>query len=136
MRSTQAIEQPCASAQAQPSGADRKLRRDLRTLARFIGLYCRTRHADAPRTPVTLKTHDVAALNGRPLSLCAECRKLLAHAFVKRTLCPYDPKPMCKKCPTHCYAPRYRAQIREVMRYCGRRLVLRGRLDYLFHLLF
>jgi len=42
---------------------------------------------------------------------------------------------MCKHCPEHCYAPRYRAQIREVMRYSGPRLVLRGRLDYLWHLL-
>ena len=66
--------------------------------------------------------------------LCPACRKLLAHAFVQRSHCPLDPKPACKKCPTHCYAPKYRAQIREVMKYSGRRLGLRGRLDYLFGL--
>jgi hypothetical protein len=47
-----------------------------------------------------------------------------------------DPKPACKHCPQHCYAPRYRDEIREVMRYSGRKLVMSGRVDYLVHLLF
>jgi hypothetical protein len=112
------------------------LTRDLKTLAVFIGIYCRGRHAAAARSPVELKTHDVAAIAGRPVELCPECRKLLTHAFVKRTHCPMHPKPQCKHCPVHCYHPTYRAQIREVMKYSGRRMVLTGRLDYLVHLLF
>ena len=56
------------------------------------------------------------------------------HAFVKRQTCPMSPKPSCKKCPQNCYASAYRARIREVMKVSGRRLVLRGRLDYLLHL--
>jgi hypothetical protein len=47
-----------------------------------------------------------------------------------------DPKPACKHCPSHCYHPDYRKRIREVMRYSGRNMVLGGRLDYLYHLLF
>jgi hypothetical protein len=116
--------------------ADGELIGDLRTLARFIDVYCRHRHNGAAKEPVRLKTHAVDAIHGRPLVLCTPCRKLLAHAFVKRTHCPLDPKPACKKCPTHCYAPKYRQQIREVMKYSGRRLVLSGHLDYLYHLLF
>ena len=112
---------------------DRGLRRELKTLIRFVHVYCAGRHA-APLEPVRLKMVDVEQLYGRRLRLCASCRKLLAHAIVKRIACPLDPKPMCKKCPEHCYAPRYRAQIRELMKYSGRRLVLRGRLDYLIHL--
>lgn len=112
------------------------LQRDLKTLALFIRIYCHHRHADAEKTVVTLKTHDVAALAGRPVELCDGCRKLLAHALVKRSNCPMDPKPMCKHCPSHCYHPTYRAQIREVMKVSGKRLVLSGRLDMLFHLLF
>jgi len=133
---------PSALAPADPTsqtGADRrsrKLRRDLKVLATFIRIWCDGHHAPAPREVVRLKTHDVTAIYGRPLELCTACRKLLTHAFVKRTACPLDPKPMCKKCPQHCYGPPYRAQIREVMRYAGRKLVLRGRLDYLLHLLF
>jgi hypothetical protein len=46
------------------------------------------------------------------------------------------PKPACKHCPAHCYHPTYRARIREVMKFSGRKMLLGGRLDYLFHLLF
>lgn len=112
------------------------VQRDLRTLARFIAVYCQNKHAEEPKAPVELKTHDVAAIAGDPLSLCSECTKLLAHAFVKRSRCPMDPKPACKHCPQHCYHPAYRERIRDVMKYSGRKLVLSGRLDYLFHLLF
>jgi len=109
---------------------------DLKTLALFIDLYCRYKHADLTRQPVDLRTHDVKAIAGKTIVLCPECAKLLAHAFVKRSHCPMDPKPMCKHCPNHCYHPNYRAQIREVMKFSGRKMLLAGRLDYLFHLLF
>ncbi len=114
----------------------RRLRKDLRTLALFIEIYCRGRHTGAPRQTVWLRNIDVEEVHGRPLELCPDCARLLAHAFMKRLYCPLDPKPACKHCPQHCYAPAYRARIREVMRYSGRRLVLSGRLDYVLHLLF
>jgi len=113
-----------------------EINRDLKTIALFIQLYCKCRHAHAEKAKVELKTHDVNAIARREIVLCEECRKLLAHAFVKRSHCPMHPKPMCKHCPSHCYHPPYRAQIREVMKYSGKALLLRGRLDYLFHLLF
>jgi len=115
---------------------NRRLARDLRLLARFVGAFCRSWHAGVAHTPFALKGHDVEQLCGRPVPLCDACRKLLAHAWVMRTRCPLDPKPACKKCPVHCYAPTYREQMRAVMRYAGRRLILTGRLDYLLHLLF
>lgn len=127
---------------ARPSvgpGCDRRsnrLRADLALLAGFIEVYCRSRHKGVDRQPVRLKTHEVEAIHGRPLLLCNDCRRLLTHAFVKRTHCPLDPKPVCKRCPVHCYAPAYRRRIREVMKVAGRRMVLSGRVDYLFHLLF
>jgi hypothetical protein len=108
---------------------------DLKTVARFIDVYCRFKHKNAQKSLVQLKTHDVSTIYGRELHLCRDCRKLLAHAFVKRSRCPFDPKPMCKKCPDHCYAPAYAARMREVMKFSGRKLVLSGRLDYLLHLL-
>lgn len=115
---------------------DASLRRDLKTLALFIRIYCDDLHADRERERVVMRTHDVAALAGREVILCAECRKLLMHAFVKRSSCPLDPKPMCKHCPQHCYVPAYRQQIQQVMKYSGRKLVMHGRVDYLLHLLF
>jgi hypothetical protein len=116
--------------------ADLQLENDLRVLVRFIRLYCDHRHADAARTPFALQGFDGRALGRRAVVLCHPCRKLLAHALVKRARCPLDPKPACKHCPVHCYHPTYRQNIREVMRYSGRRLVLSGRLDLLYHLLF
>jgi len=115
---------------------DRALRRDLRIMGTFIGIYCRHKHRGRPKTAAHLKTYDVERIVGRPLRLCPECDKLLAHAFTKRTHCPFDPKPACKHCSEHCYHPTWRAKVKEVMRYSGTRIVLTGRIDYLFHLLF
>jgi hypothetical protein len=54
----------------------------------------------------------------------------------KRALCPLDPKPACKDCHIHCYTKEYRQQIRTIMAYSGKRMILRGRLDYLWHYYF
>ena len=115
---------------------DQKMNRELRILARFIRLYCDDLHADQERQPATMRTHDVSAIAGREIVLCTSCAKLLQHAFTKRAHCTMDPKPMCKNCPEHCYAPDYRAQIRAVMRHSGKKMLRHGRLDYLLHLFF
>lgn len=94
------------------------LEKDVRVLATFIGAYCRGKHATAKG------------------ELCRDCADLLAYARLKRQNCPLDPKPACKHCPIHCYAKERRALIREVMAYSGRRLLLRGRLDLLWHYFF
>lgn len=117
-------------AQNQPA-----VRRDLKTLIEFIDLYCHDHHEASGCEVVALPSFDVKALAGRPIVLCPDCTKLLSHALVKRSTCPMDPKPQCKHCPRHCYHPLYRGQIREVMKHSGRKLVLRGRLHYLLHLL-
>ena len=110
------------------------LRRDLRTLAVFVRVYCEAKHDH--QGPVVYKGFNLKDITGKHLELCPQCSKLLHHALVKRTACPRDPKPQCKDCPTHCYSKVYREQIREVMRFSGMRLLLRGRVDYLFHLFF
>ncbi len=114
---------------------DPALNRDLRTLVTFVGVYCKHKHRDLERSSVNIKGFDLAALSKRPPELCSDCAKLLTHAFVKRANCPLKPKPACKHCEEHCYHRTYRAQIQQVMRYSGRRLVLSGRLDYLYHLI-
>lgn len=116
--------------------ADHRLERDLRMLVRFVAIYCRRRHRDARKTPARMKSFDIAVLAGEEIELCPSCVELLTHALVKRAHCPMNPKPACKHCPSHCYHPKYRSQIQEVMRFSGRHIVLTGRLDYLFHLLF
>lgn len=127
---------PSVQANKNRGFADYRLERDLRTLVRFVAVYCGKRHRDAPKSPLRLKSFDISTLANEAIELCPACVDLLTHALVKRAHCPLHPKPACKHCPSHCYHPKYRSQIREVMRFSGRHIVLTGRLDYLFHLLF
>ncbi len=115
-----------------PSNVDQKsnIERDLRVLARFIEFSCRRRHADRPKSPAGPVMAGVAVPGGQVLSLCPDCTKLLAHAFVKRSRCPMNPKPACKDCPSHCYHPEYRRAIRDVMRYSGSRMLVHGWLGH------
>ena len=92
--------------------------KDNKVLAAFIGCYCRGRH------------------QSRKGELCQECRELSRYAMAKRQKCPLAPKPACKHCPVHCYGKAQREAIRAVMSYSGRRLLLRGRLDLLWHYFF
>jgi hypothetical protein len=114
---------------------DKRLQRDCKTLLRFIEFYCHARHPRGGVVVLQLKGFDIPAIAGRQVALCPDCTKLAAHALVKRSHCPMAPKPECKHCPDHCYHPDYRKQIREVMRFSGTQMMLRGRVDYLLHLL-
>jgi len=105
---------------------------DLKILARFIELFCHAKHDN--RLGDTVAVPGILQSRGkRRLELCKECAGLLEHGMMKRALCPLHPKPACKNCRIHCYTPEYRQKIREIMAYAGRKMVLRGRLDYLWH---
>lgn len=109
--------------------------KDLRLVALFIDCWCRTHHDEATR--VSLEGEAGLALLALPCCrLCPECRELLDYAIARRRACPLDPKPACKDCPIHCYNPARRAEIRQIMRFSGRHLLLRGRLDLLWHYFF
>ena len=116
---------------------DQKKSRDIKVLANFVAIFCRENHrAEAKDIFRAADDRLVAVLGNKNLLLCEDCRKLLNHGIVKLLLCPYDPKPMCKKCPAHCYAPGYREKVREVMKFSGLYLVKHGRLDLMVHYLF
>jgi len=91
------------------------LRKSQKTISAFIKVYCKCHHHTDGKT------------------LCSECGELLHYAITRLSKCPYDPKPKCKECPTHCYKPAQRERIREVMRFSGMYFVKRGRLDWLFY---
>jgi len=105
---------------------------DLKILADFIELFC---HAKHDRKVVGEKAIHEVLQQGKPLpkTICLACAELLEHGMNKRALCPLDPKPTCKSCHIHCYTAEYRQKIREIMAYSGRKMILRGRLDYLWH---
>jgi hypothetical protein len=108
--------------------------KDLVTLVRFVGFYCNARHDRRQQAEVPLADGLRQRLGTVP-RLCPACAELLLHGIGKREVCPLDPKPSCRRCRIHCYSPAYRQQVREVMAFAGPRLILRGRLDYLWHYL-
>ncbi len=116
---------------------DGKKSKDIRVLSNFISIFCRENHQAEAKGVFPIKdTRLLHSLDDKDLVLCQDCRKLLEHGIAKLLLCPYDPKPMCKKCVTHCYAPGYRERVREVMRFSGLYLIKHGRLDLMIHYLF
>ena len=116
---------------------DDKKARDLKVLSGFISIFCRENHQTEDKQDFSLQNPKLRrALDGKEPLLCQDCDKLLSHGIVKLLLCPYDPKPMCKKCVTHCYAQGYRGKVRRVMRFSGTYLIKRGRLDLIIHYLF
>ncbi len=92
---------------------ERVYKKNRKVLEAFILVYCQKNH----NTPKG--------------ELCGECSDLYEYACARVRHCPYDPKPKCKQCPTHCYKPEYRARIKEVMRFSGMYFVKRGRIDWL-----
>ncbi|MBN2159732.1 MAG: nitrous oxide-stimulated promoter family protein [Spirochaetes bacterium] len=107
---------------------DKNVQKDIAVLAEFIHIYCKANHRNAQRSRPAAGGALGVYLTAIGRDYCTDCSKLILHAASKRLLCPYKPKPACKKCPTHCYGPGYRERIREVMRYSGKRLIMRGRL--------
>jgi hypothetical protein len=106
--------------------------KDLKILARFIELFCHDRHDRKAVGEVTVP-EILQQAKGSPTTICLACADLLEHGMKKRGACPLDPKPTCKNCHVHCYTPAQRQKVREIMAYSGKKMILRGRLDYLWH---
>lgn len=84
--------------------------RELRTVTAMLRIHCADRHAERPRD----------AADG----LCAECRTLRDYARRRLALCTYGvDKPTCANCRIHCYGPKPREAIRDVMRHAGPRMI-------------
>jgi predicted amidophosphoribosyltransferase len=95
--------------------ARKRLAREGRTLAAMIACYCEGHHH----------------ANG---ALCPECRQLLDYAALRLDRCRFGAeKPVCAKCPVHCYQSFRREQIRTVMRYAGPRMLLQHPILSLSH---
>ena len=82
-----------------------KMGREEETVAAMIQLFCRERHGTD--------------------GLCASCAELLEYARKRLAACPLgEKKPTCSKCHIHCYAPKMRDRIREVMKFSGPRMIV------------
>lgn len=114
--------------------ATAKERKDLKVLALFTSVFCRAHHRGEKGS---LEWSSLGLPSpGKNLCFCSECRDFLLYAAVRRLKCPLEPKPSCKHCHIHCYRPGHRERVREIMRYSGRHLIRRGRLDLLWHYFF
>ena len=55
---------------------------------------------------------------------CQECVELFKYAEERLKNCQFgEDKPICEKCPIHCYKINMREEVREVMRYAGPRMI-------------
>jgi len=77
-----------------------------KTLKIMIELYCKKHH------------------NSKKNTLCDSCLELFNYAIQQLKKCPIkEEKPVCQKCPIHCYRPEKREQIRKIMRYSGPKMI-------------
>lgn len=106
-------------------------KKDIRLIGKFVEVYCAGKHGAVERSPYALP----ADMGER--RVCPECADFMAYAVAKRVKCPLEAeKPTCKHCRIHCYGKAQREKVREIMAYSGRRLMMRGRLDYVWHYFF
>jgi hypothetical protein len=68
--------------------------------------------------------------------LCQECKNLLgyAHLRIDRCLFGHD-KPPCKDCPVHCYSPKMREKVKEVMRFSGPKMIYKHPVMAIMHII-
>lgn len=104
--------------------------KDINVIARFTQVWC-SGHRHQQRSLQLLPG------NLKPVELCPDCSNFVQYAIQKRYKCPLEAeKPSCKHCRIHCYAPEQRALVKKIMAWSGRRMIMRGRLDYLWHYFF
>ena len=81
-----------------------RIEKEKRIVGKMIKIYCQAHH-------------------NPDLDLCPDCSKLLDYSLAKLDYCPFgEEKPPCKKCDVHCFDPKMRERIREIMRYSGPRM--------------
>jgi Nitrous oxide-stimulated promoter len=85
--------------------AQARLTREWRTMTAMVEIFCRDHHRPAR-------------------DLCAECRIFLEYANLRLERCHFGAaKPVCAKCPVHCYQRERREQVRVIMRYAGPKML-------------
>lgn len=90
-----------------------RIAKEKQTVERMIRFYCRRHHGT---------------------ELCSECASLIEYAHHRLERCAFgEQKPSCRQCVVHCYAPKRRAQIREVMRYSGPRILFYRPFSFIKH---
>jgi hypothetical protein len=108
---------------------DKRLK-DLQILMDFLQVYCEKKHESKSKNTWTQQELETS------IELCEECETTMKYSAKRLKYCPLTPKPACKNCEIHCYAPEQRHKIRKIMRYSGIQLIKKGRVRYILHYLF
>lgn len=98
-----------------------RITREKATVRHMIRIYCRAMHPERTRVGPTTsgKMGD-----GTDYGLCEECLELQRYALKRLSFCRFgENKSTCVSCPVHCYGPKQRDQIKQVMRYAGPRML-------------
>lgn len=94
-----------------------RILREKACIEKMITLYCTAKH-------------------GTDKILCDDCQALSSYAAQRLTHCKFgERKPVCAKCPIHCYRPSERIKIIDVMRYSGPRMLFRHPKMAVLHLI-
>jgi len=94
-----------------------RIRREKRTVAAMIDLYCHDEHG----------AHDAR---------CADCQTLHDYAMSRLDRCPFgEEKTTRANCAIHCYKPAMRERVRGVMRTAGLRMIWRHPILAMCHVL-
>jgi hypothetical protein len=94
-----------------------RISREKKTITAMMRIFCEEKHvAEKP--------------------LCSSCLELLEYAHLRLDRCHFgEKKTACADCPIHCYQPKQRQRIVEVMRMAGPRMIFRHPLMAFFHVL-
>jgi ribosomal protein L40E len=94
-----------------------RIAREKKTVKIMIEMYCNAHH-------------------GKTAVLCRECSSLYDYAINKIDKCPFhEKKPVCGKCPVHCYKPEMREKMCAVMRYSGPKILMSHPVQGMMHII-
>ena len=100
---------------------EKKRQKEQYVVEEMIRLYCRKNHSEEDR---------------QAGQMCPVCQTLSDYAKFRSEKCPFmKEKTFCANCKVHCYKPEMRAQIRQVMRFSGPRMLLYHPMLAVWHLL-
>jgi hypothetical protein len=93
----------------------RSVHREMRTIEAMIRIYCRHHHHQ---------------------DLCPDCGTLFNYAIARIEKCIFGfSKPACNKCEVHCYSPRMKEKVKEVMRFSGPKMLYKHPVLAIAHIL-
>jgi hypothetical protein len=91
-----------------------RIREEKATVSKMIRLYCQKKHSGK--------------------ELCESCSQIHEYAMQRLEKCRFgENKPVCGKCPVHCYKPDMRKEIRKIMRVAGPWMIVYHPWDAFLH---